>query len=147
MGKEIERKFLVTNDAYRAEATAAMEIKQAYLSLTPVVRVRRYGDRAYLTVKSPNQGRARGEWEYEIPVNDAEEMARLAGGWTIEKTRFLVPFHGKKWEVDEFSGSHAGLVMAEIELESETETFEFPAWCGREVTGDPAYYNSNLSKK
>ncbi|MDE6581741.1 MAG: CYTH domain-containing protein [Duncaniella sp.] len=149
MATEIERKFLVTDSSYRAMAVEKKVIAQAYLSrqIDATVRVRRSGDRGFLTVKSRNRGAARGEWEYEIPLQDAEEMAALAGGWSIEKTRYMVPHEGHVWEVDEFHGRHEGLVVAEVELSAEDEAIELPPFAGAEVTGDPAYYNSTLAAK
>ncbi len=146
MGVEIERKFLVKDNSYRQLATGRREIAQWYLSRDPdrTVRVRQADGRAWLTVKSPNHGAARGEWEWEIPFNEAQELRPLALGNIIEKTRWLVPFEGFTWEMDEFHGCHQGLVVAEIELPSEDTAFTAPAFIGQEVTGDPRYYNSNL---
>ncbi len=149
MATEIERKYLVKDDSYRAMAVEIKEIAQCYLSreVDATVRVRRCGDSAYLTVKSRNHGAARGEWEYEIPLADAGELAALAGGWAIEKNRYIVPWDGHEWEVDEFHGRHRGLVVAEVELAATDENFSLPPFAGEEVTGDPRYYNSTLAEE
>ena len=150
MAKEIERKFLVSGDSYRRKATESHHIVLAYLSTDPeaTVRVRILDDRGFLTVKGLNHGAVRSEWEYEIPHNDATAMiAQCARSKTIDKTRYIVPAaeEGLKWEVDEFHCSHQGLVVAEIELPSEDTPFSLPDFAGKEVTGDPAYYNSSLA--
>ncbi len=150
MAQEIERKFLVRDDSYRTMAVASIELAQAYLSTDPdaTVRVRVSGERAWLTVKSRNEGAVRGEWEYMIPRADAMEMLqRCCGSTLVEKTRYIVPAEGGlRWEVDEFHGRHSGLVLAEIELPSEDTPFALPAFAGEEVTGNAAYYNSTLAK-
>lgn len=149
MALEIERKFLVTNSEYRANAVGIKTIAQGYLCTDPdtTVRVRIAGEQAFVTIKSRNCGAVRGEWEYEIPLADARELLACCGGRTIEKTRYLVPgADGLMWEVDEFGGRHAGLVVAEIELPAEDAPFCRPAFVGEEVTGNPAYYNSVLSQ-
>lgn len=148
MAKEIERKFLVKSDAWRAHATTAIAIEQGYLSrqVDCTVRVRTWGEKAYLTVKGKTQGATRLEYEYEIPVDEAREMLReLAQGEPLRKTRFLVPADGGlMWEIDVFEGAHRGLVTAEIELPDEAQPFVRPDWLGEDVTGDPRYFNSNL---
>lgn len=147
MAKEIERKFLVKNSTFRELSTTATRIKQGYLSRLPeaTVRVRIAGNRAFLTVKGKNHGCVRDEWEYAVPVADAEAMLdRCAQGSVISKTRYIVPDGAYNWEVDEFHGSHEGLVVAEIELPHAEATFNRPDFIGEEVTGNPAYYNSNL---
>ena len=144
--REIERKFLVTSDAWKRGARS-FAVSQGFLSTDKdrTVRVRRVGDKGYLTVKGRTVGATRPEYEYEIPVPDAEEMLEsLCMRPLIEKTRFLVEHGGHTWEVDEFFGDNAGLVVAEIELESEDEAFERPDWLGEEVTDDARYYNANL---
>lgn len=145
--REIERKFLVAGD-FRGEVSGASRIKQGFLSSVPgrTVRVRVRGDKGYLTVKGPAQGLTRFEWEKEIPAEEAELLLRLCEPGMIDKTRYLVPSTDGRhtWEVDEFHGDNEGLVVAEIELSSEDETFERPAWLGAEVTGDRRYYNSCL---
>ena len=148
MGFEIERKFLVSGD-YKSKSFNAYPIKQGYLSLSgvSVVRVRVKGDKAYITVKSSviTGTIKRNEWEYEIPVNDAEEMLKLCEEGLIDKTRYLVKVGNHVFEVDEFYGENEGLLIAEVELESEDEQFEKPEWLGEEVTGNVRYYNSFLS--
>ncbi|MDE7350379.1 MAG: CYTH domain-containing protein [Muribaculaceae bacterium] len=146
MAFEIEHKYLVTNDAFRQLATSEYRISQGYLSRNPdrTVRVRVKGDRGYITVKGKNDGAVRREFEYEIPLKDAEDLLGMCESPVIEKTRFLVPFDGRIWEVDEFFGSKTGLVTAEIELVSADEQYDLPPFVGENVTGNPAYYNSNL---
>ena len=122
-------------------------MRQGYLTSDPVrtVRVRIEGERAVITIKSKSTGATRGEWEYEIPVPDAAELLdRLCEQPLVEKVRHRIDHQGHTWEVDEFQGENAGLVVAEIELGSEDEAFEKPDWIGQEVTGDPRYYNSSL---
>lgn len=147
MPKEIERKFLVTGEAWR-DAPGKI-YKQGYLSSDParIVRVRRAGEKAYLTVKGLTEGVTRAEYEYEVPPEEAEEMLKLCAGAIIEKTRHVVEYGGKKWEVDDFHGDNEGLVVAEIELRSEDEEFERPPWVGREVSDDPRYSNASLSER
>lgn len=131
-------------------AVREYEIRQCYLSDKPeaTVRLRVKGDRAFITVKGLTSGAVRDEWEYPIPVADACDMAgRLAGGWSIDKTRFIVEYEGRVWEVDEFHGRHEGLVVAEIELPTSDTPFCKPPFIGPEVTGDPRYYNSVLSRQ
>ena len=149
MAREIERKFLVAADGWRAGAHG-VRYRQGYLSAGSdarcTVRVRVAGEEAFLTVKGPASGGARDEYEYPIPVADAEEMlSRLAAGGTVEKTRHRVPFAGRTWEVDEFAGENAPLVVAEVELESVGAAVSLPAWVGREVTDDPRYTNASLA--
>ncbi|HXX92004.1 MAG TPA: CYTH domain-containing protein [Planctomycetota bacterium] len=146
MGKEIERKYLVTGDGWR-EGASGRVFRQGYLSSRKerTVRVRTDGEKGTLTVKGPSTGAARDEFEYEIPLADAQEMLdRLCERPLIEKTRYVVPFGGRRWEVDVFAGDNLGLVVAEVELESESAPLELPPWAGREVTDDPRYYNANL---
>jgi adenylate cyclase len=122
-------------------------MRQGYLVADPVrtVRVRIEGQRAVITIKSKSTGASRGEWEYEIPVPDAAELLdRLCEQPLVEKVRHRIDYAGHTWEVDEFQGENAGLVVAEIELGSEDEAFDKPDWIGQEVTGDPRYYNSSL---
>lgn len=146
MGLEIERKFLVNETIDRFTPVSSVRIVQGYLSANPdtVVRIRIYGDSAFMTVKTRNRGAVRNEWEYEIPVADAVEIIERTGIKTIEKIRHLVPFQGKDWEVDVFEGHLKGLVLAEIELESEDEKFELPPFVSTEVTHDVRYFNSSL---
>ncbi|MCM1052000.1 MAG: CYTH domain-containing protein [Paenibacillus sp.] len=148
MAKEIERKFLVKDNSFTMMTSEKRHIRQAYLSVSPesTVRIRVSDDRAWITVKGKNSGAVRDEWEYPIPENDAEEMAlRLTGGWAIDKTRHIVMYCGFCWEVDVFHGRHEGLIVAEVELPDETIKPPLPPFIGKEVTGDPAYYNSVLS--
>ncbi|WP_366185440.1 CYTH domain-containing protein [Flavobacterium ovatum] len=146
---EIERKFLVTSEAFKKEAFSEKRIKQGYLSSVPerTVRVRTKGDRGFLTIKgaSNESGLSRFEWEKEITVEEAENLLLLCEKGTIDKTRFEVKVHGHVYEIDVFYGENKGLIMAEIELLSETQAFEKPSWLGQEVTGDKRYYNSYLS--
>jgi adenylate cyclase len=149
MGAEIERKFLVRGNAWKALA-AGVRMRQGYLSADPerVVRVRIEGDAATLTIKGRTVGATRGEWEYSIPLADAEELLdRLCPRPLVEKFRHRIEQHGMLWEVDEFLGENAGLVVAEIELRSEDQVFVKPDWVGDEVTGDPRYYNANLLRR
>ena len=147
MAKEIERKFLVIDKSYREMAVTGRSIVQAYLNRDPkaTVRVRITDDKAFLTIKGKNDGATRDEWEYPIPVSDARDMiARCASGRIIEKKRFVVPFEGYDWEIDEFGGELEGLTVTEIELPAEDAEFSLPPFVGDEVTGDPRYYNSSL---
>jgi adenylate cyclase len=149
MATEIERKFLVANDAWRERIGAPpVRYRQGYLALSSaaVVRVRLSDDaRAWIGVKERKVGARRGEYEYPIPPADAAELLRLAVGALIEKRRYLVPHDGRNWEVDAFGGANAGLVIAEIELTRENEAFARPAWLGLEVTADERYYNAALA--
>lgn len=148
MGKEIERKFLVSApEEVRIEAFDSVRIRQGYLSVDPqrTVRVRMRGERGYLTVKGITVGTERAEWEFEIPAVDAVEMLSLCIGKVIDKTRYLVRHEGQIWEVDEFQ-SPVRLWLAEAELQSADDNLKLPRWVGREVTGNPDYYNSNLAK-
>jgi adenylate cyclase len=146
---EIERKFLVNSDAFKTDSFSQNRIKQGYLSSVPerTVRVRIKGDRGYITVKggSNQTGLSRFEWEKEIPIEDAETLLLLCEKGIIDKTRFEVKVGKHTFEVDEFYGNNEGLTVAEIELESESETFTKPNWLGIEVTNDNRYYNSSLS--
>ena len=148
---EIERKFLVTDESYKAQATACYVIKQGYLSRVPerVVRVRTKGDKGYITIKgkSTHNGLSRFEWEHEITITEAEELLKLCETGIIEKCRYIVPVGNHNFEVDEFHGELEGRVLAEVELSSLSETFERPSWLGEEVTGNSAYYNSTMLKR
>ena len=148
MGREIERKFLVTGEEYRESGKPNL-IKQGYLcnETGKAIRVRIAGNQGFITIKGKAAGISRPEWEYEIPVEDAAEMMSLCSGLIIEKIRYQVDFEGHIWEVDEFHGQNEGLVVAEIELEDEKDTVPLPAWIGEEVTADPKYLNANLVKK
>jgi len=147
---EIERKFLVTSETFKAEAFAQNRIAQGYLSSVPerTVRVRIKGDKGFLTIKgsSNESGLSRFEWEKEIPLDEASALLKLCEKGIIDKTRFEVKTGNHVFEIDEFYGENEGLIMAEIELKSETETFEKPNWLGEEVTNDNRYYNSYLSQ-
>ena len=145
--KEIERKFLVTNDSYRTLAYDKSEILQGYIcsSFGRTVRIRTRGNKGYLTIKGPSSdGIGRFEWEKEISLQDARELFTLCGE-RIEKTRYLVHNGKHVVEVDEFHGENEGLVFAEIELSEVNEKFILPSFLGREVTGDKHYYNSYIS--
>ncbi len=147
MGKEIERKFLVNDKLDEALKTANSNYcSQSYLSTDKdkVVRVRVLGEKGFLTIKSKVEGISRHEFEYEIPITDAKEMIDLFGQNVIEKTRYLITYNKHIWEIDIFEGKNKGLIIAEIELNSENEHFEIPNWIDKEVTGEEQYYNSNL---
>ena len=147
---EIERKFLVTSEAFKKEAYTQNRIAQGYLSSVPerTVRVRIKGDKGFLTVKGAtnDSGVSRFEWEIGIPIDEATALLKLCEKGVIDKTRFEVKIGQHIFEVDEFYGDNDSLIVAEIELKSETETFEKPDWLGKEVTNDNRYYNSFLSK-
>lgn len=148
MAKEIERKFLLTSDAWRAEVVRSARIVQGYLSGSPgpTVRVRRLGETAFLTVKGRAEGLSRDEFEYEIPVDDAEAMLRLAGR-LVEKTRHYVECGAVVFEIDEFFGENAGLVVLEVELEREDQDFERPVYLGLEISFDRRFSNSALAER
>jgi len=149
MGIEIERKFLVVDDSWKKMGSGAL-LRQGYLSSDPerIVRVRIEGCSAVLTVKGRTEGATRNEWEYPIPLDDASNMLeRLCEQPLIEKYRYRIPQQGLTWEVDEFLGVNAGLVVAEIELESEDQPFDRPEWIGKEVTDDTRYFNASLIRR
>ncbi|MCG6868860.1 MAG: CYTH domain-containing protein [Gammaproteobacteria bacterium] len=144
--KSIERKYLVEGDAWRSLADGK-RYRQGYLSTVRerTVRVRTVGERGYLTIKGENEGIARAEFEYGIPFDDANELLDgLCERPLIEKDRYKISDGDLTWEVDDFFGDNAGLVLAEVELESEDQSFEKPGWIAREVSDDPRYYNVNL---
>jgi adenylate cyclase len=146
MAKEIERKFLIKGDAWRSLAKGT-SYRQGYLNSAKerTVRIRTIDDKAYLTIKGLTVGATRSEYEYEIPLAECNAMLdTLAEKPIIDKNRYKVPFGGLTWEIDEFFGENAGLIVAEVELESEEQQFKKPEWVGEEVTGDPRYFNSNL---
>ena len=147
MGMEIERKFLLKNDDWRSLGTP-VRYAQGYLATDSerTVRVRIAGTKAFLTIKGLSKGFSRKEFEYAIPVDEATEMLQLCAFPAIEKYRTKVLFDGKIWEIDEFEGENKGLIVAEIELNSEDETFAVPAWIGQEVTGDVRYFNSCIAQ-
>lgn len=147
MGTEIERKFLVANDAWHAAVTASQRIRQGYLCVEPArtVRVRIVGDRAWLTIKGESRGAARAEFEYAIPPGDANDLIEnLCRRPFIDKTRHLVPHGARVFEVDVFHGDNEGLVLAELELPDAAVDVELPDWIGGEVTGDIRYFNAYL---
>lgn len=148
MAKEIERKFLVTDDSWREQATG-QSYSQGYISTThpgQTIRIRIVGTQGYLTLKGPTKGITRAEFEYPIPVDEAKEMLEtLCDRPFIEKIRYRLPIGNLVWEIDEFGGDNAGLIVAEVELTSETQQIDCPSWLGKEVSGDPRYYNANLS--
>lgn len=145
MATEIERKFLVVGHAWRS--ANGTRICQGYLNRDKnrTVRIRIAGNAAYLTVKGATQGNTRAEFEYAIPLGDAEQLLALCDGPTIQKIRHHVMHQGHHWEVDEFQGDNAGLVVAELELAAEDEVFVRPPWLGQEVSDDSRYFNSQLA--
>ncbi len=146
MGREIERKFLVREDGAWRQAGGTL-YRQGYLNTTKerTVRVRTIGQQAYLTIKGITIGASRLEFEYQIPVQDANQMLdELCEKPLIEKKRYQVEHGGRVWEVDQFFGDNQGLIVAEVELESEDQTFPKPDWVAQEVTDDPRYFNANL---
>ena len=148
MGKAIERKFLVRGDVWRSLAKGTA-YRQGYLNSAKerTVRIRTIDAKAFLTIKGLTVGATRSEYEYEIPLADCDAMLdALAEKPIIEKKRYKIPFKGLTWEIDEFFGENDGLIVAEVELKSETQIFEKPEWVGEEVTADPRYFNSNLIK-
>ena len=146
---EIERKFLVTTTDFILESTKSFRIVQGYLNSNPerTVRIRIKGNRGYITIKGKGNesGMSRFEWEKEISVIEAEALLALCEKGVIDKTRYEVPMGNHTYEVDVFTGENEGLIVAEIELQSETESFEKPNWLGKEVTSDERYYNAYLS--
>jgi len=147
---EIERKFLVANDGWRAGAEQGRRLRQSYIALTEraAVRVRIEDDvAAVLTVKSAKPGLSRVEFEYPLPLGDAETLTTLCEGSELRKTRFVVPHGGREWEVDVYAGENDGLVIAEIEIESETTEVQLPPWVGEEVTGEARYYAARLAMR
>jgi len=146
MGQEIERKFLVRGDDWRRLATGKT-YRQGYLSTVKerTVRVRTIDDKGFLTIKGISRGVSRSEFEYEIPAEEANQLLDdLCERPLIEKRRYKIPAGRHTWEVDEFFGENDGLIVAEIELASESEAFERPSWIGEEVSSDPRYFNANL---
>lgn len=147
MGVEIERKYLVDSDLWRAEVTRSARLVQGYFRAEDAtIRVRIQDEEGFLTIKGKTVGVTRGEWEVSLPKQDAVELiAAFCGGRVVEKTRHFLDFGGHEWVVDEFAGRHAGLVLAEIELDAEDAAFPRPAWLGAEVSHEPRYYNSALA--
>ena len=148
MPLEIERKFLVVSDDYRLTAKL-VDIKQAYLSVDDnmAIRIRVEGIQASINIKSKKSERVNHEFEYVIPLDEARSLIKMSPYLIIEKTRYLVEYKGKSWEVDEFHGDNEGLTVAEIELDEENEEFDMPSWLGDEVTADYRYLNSSLAKQ
>lgn len=149
MGMEIEKKFLLKSDEWKSYNPVGIVMKQGYIptSNRSSVRVRIAGDTAYVTLKSPVKGISRNEFEYEIPIEDAESvLSSICVKPYIEKVRYKIKHGNHLWEIDVFDGDNNGLVLAEIELKHENETFLIPNWIGEEVTGNFMYYNSNLAK-
>jgi len=146
MALEIERKFLVDPEKWNP-SDQGISIIQAYLGLNPypTVRIRIAGEKAFLTIKGQSQTISRPEFEYQVPVEGAQEMLKLAISNPVEKTRYHVMYEGFLWEVDVFSGKNTGLIVAEIELKSEDQSFPLPDWVVEEVSDDGRYYNSYLS--
>ena len=149
--QEIERKFLVTSQSFLDEAVEKQQIIQGYISLHPSrsVRVRIQDNCGFITIKGASNptGLSRFEWECSISVVEAKQLLKLIEGTLIQKTRYRVPTKTHCFEVDVFEGEHEGLIIAEIELKEEDESFEKPAWLGKEVSGKPEYYNVSLAKK
>lgn len=148
MGKEIEKKFLIKGDSWRDQAQGIL-YRQGYLNSDKerTVRVRTVGEKAFLTIKGITVGATRTEYEYEIPLADGNALLdNLAEKPLIEKKRYKIRQGEFTWDIDEFFGENKGLIVAEIELISEDQTFDTPDWIGVEVTGDPHYFNANLSK-
>ena len=149
MGLEIERKFLVTGDGWRGLGPATL-LRQGYLAAEPErsVRVRLAGERAWLTIKGPPRGLARAEYEWPIPAEEAAELLdTLCLRPLIEKRRHLIEVDGLRWELDEFLGENAGLLLAEVELDDADQAVSLPAWVGREVSHDGRYTNAALSRR
>jgi CYTH domain-containing protein len=146
MPTEIERKFLVKNESWRAMATGTL-YRQGYIPTDRgrSVRVRIVGDRGFLTIKGPTEGNSRAEFEYPIPLEDARTLLdNLCDPPLIEKIRYQIKVGGLVWEIDEFSGENQGLIVAEVELTDENQAIALPDWVGREVSDDPRYFNVNL---
>lgn len=148
MPQEIEHKYLVRKDLwYAVHKPAGMRILQGYLLADPekTIRIRIAGTKGFFAIKGPSQNASRAEYEYSIPIADAEELLQLCLKPLIEKVRFRIEYFGKNWDVDEFFGKNEGLILAEIELTYEGETYKKPTWVGEEVTDDKRYYNSYLA--
>ena len=148
MGIEIERKFLTVSDGYRKNYQKKSYYKQGYITTekTKTVRIRIAGEHAFITIKGATSRYSRIEYEYPIPVKDADEMLeKLCDKPLIEKYRYEYMYNGLKWEIDEFLGENEGLILAEIELETEDQPFDKPDFIGKEVTGDIRYYNAHLT--
>ncbi|MCX6247894.1 MAG: CYTH domain-containing protein [Bacteroidetes bacterium] len=149
MPLEIEHKYLVRKDLwYAVQKPPGVNVRQGYLLTGPdkTIRVRTTGTEAYLTIKGASPKASRAEYEYPIPVADADELLKICTVPLIEKIRYRIEYAGKTWEVDEFFGENEGLILAEIELISEGEKYNRPSWVGEEVTGDKRYYNAYLAQ-
>jgi len=149
MNIEIERKFLVNKKRWASLVKPlGIKCRQTYLSSNPdkVVRIRTLGEKGFITIKGKQKGLSRAEFEYEIPIEDANEMIDLFGTNIIDKTRYNIQYKNMLWEVDVFENSNNGLIVAEIELNHEDESFEKPEWIDKEVSNEIKYYNSNLHK-
>ena len=147
MAREVERKFLLANESWRTEVTRSVPMRQGYLagSARASIRVRIAGTEAHLNIKSARLGVERDEFEYPLPIDDAEKiLSTLAVGPLLAKTRHYLRHADHVWEIDEFHAENAGLIVAEIELDEPDEGFARPSWLGREVSDDPRYYNVNL---
>ena len=146
MALEIERKFTVKNEDWKGLSYQENNIAQGYLNSSPdrTVRIRISNNEGFITIKSKNSGAVRSEFEYSIPLNEATELLAMCEKPTISKTRYLIDFKNHTWEVDVFKEENQGLIVAEIELSSQNESFEIPKWIGEEVTHDKRYYNSAL---
>lgn len=148
MAIEIERKFLIAAEGWRQHVTSVKRLRQGYLSMggTVTVRVRTVDDAVgYITIKNGGSALARAEFEYEVPIADARQMLSFCRGALIEKRRHALDLSGGEWVVDAFEGQHDGLLLAEVEFDDPAAVLELPNWLGREVTGDPRYYNSSLA--
>jgi adenylate cyclase len=149
LGQEIERKFLLAGEGWKAVIARSHRLQQGYLSTSAkaTVRVRIFDNsRAVLTLKGPVEGISRAEFEYDIPLEDARDLLKMSEPNIVEKTRHEVPFGEHVWEIDVFEGRHAGLVVAEVEMETEQDDVAMPDWIGREVTDDDRYANASLSR-
>ncbi|MEX1045390.1 MAG: CYTH domain-containing protein [Chthoniobacterales bacterium] len=148
MGTEIERKFLVKDDSWRRDAGPGILLRQGYLAAGEglSVRVRTDGQRAWLTVKGPSEGLSRAEFEYAVPTEDAAALLGLCGARLVEKRRHRLEHSGHLWEIDEFLGANAGLIMAEVELRQADQAVAQPDWVGPEVSGDKRFENASLSQ-
>ena len=149
MAIEIERKFLVKDESWKDAVHKSLVCKQGYLvsDRDKTVRIRIMGEKAFLTIKGATYGLSRSEYEYEIPVMDADGMLQFCSDLPVEKTRHFIEHGGMTWELDVFEAANTGLIMAEIELTSEDQPFDLPQWAGEEVSGDERYFNGYLSKR
>lgn len=148
MGKEIERKYLVDHSKWQQIVKPeGQHYRQGYLLMDPnkTIRIRVTSTKGFLTIKGLSVGATRPEYEYEISINDANELLDSFSISELTKIRYKIPYKNKTWEVDEFLDDNKGLIIAEIELKSEDESFDIPSWVGKEVTGVEKYYNSNLT--